>query len=199
MHSPENVSVSNATVTFYVCISSLTLKLRPVSLCLSVRSISREIEGVKKFSFVEMSDATNGFDSSAVIGRGSYGKVYKGILPNKTVVAIKRGEETSLQSEKEFLNEIDLLSRLHHRNLVSLVGYSSDIGEQVRPFSYELSCSALFLCFSTYPYTCVVCLMHRCWYMSICLMAMCVIGFQVRNIPPSSSFILSRLRFMLPV
>lgn len=109
----------------------LTLKLRTVSLCLSVRSISREIEGVQKFSFIEMSGATNGFDSSAVIGRGSYGKVYKGILPNKTVVAIKRGEETSLQSEKEFLNEIDLLSRLHHRNLVSLVGYSSDIGEQV--------------------------------------------------------------------
>ncbi|XP_018509763.1 putative leucine-rich repeat receptor-like serine/threonine-protein kinase At3g53590 [Brassica rapa] len=100
------------------------------------RSISREIEGVKKFSFTELSDATNGFDSSAVIGRGSYGKVYKGILPNKTVVAIKRGEETSLQSEKEFLNEIDLLSRLHHRNLVSLVGYSSDTGEQMLVYEY---------------------------------------------------------------
>lgn len=97
--------------------------------------MSREIKGVKKFSFVELSDATNGFDSSTMIGRGSYGKVYKGILPNKTEVAIKRGEETSLQSEKEFLNEIDLLSRLHHRNLVSLIGYSSDIGEQVCPFS----------------------------------------------------------------
>ncbi|CAF2047301.1 unnamed protein product [Brassica napus] len=100
------------------------------------RSISREIEGVKNFSFMELSDATNGFDSSAVIGRGSYGKVYKGILPNKTIVAIKRGEETSLQSEKEFLNEIDLLSRLHHRNLVSLVGYSSDIGEQMLVYEY---------------------------------------------------------------
>jgi len=104
-------------------------------LCLPVRTISREIKGVKKFSFVELSDATNGFDSSTLIGRGSYGKVYKGILSNKTEVAIKRGEETSLQSEKEFLNEIDLLSRLHHRNLVSLIGYSSDIGEQVCPFA----------------------------------------------------------------
>ncbi|EOA23507.1 hypothetical protein CARUB_v10016698mg [Capsella rubella] len=100
------------------------------------REISREIEGVKKFSFVELSDATNGFDSSTLIGRGSYGKVYKGILPNKTEVAIKRGEETSLQSEKEFLNEIDLLSRLHHRNLVSLLGYSSDIGEQMLVYEY---------------------------------------------------------------
>ncbi|KAG7565555.1 Leucine-rich repeat-containing N-terminal plant-type [Arabidopsis suecica] len=100
------------------------------------RAISREIKGVKKFSFVELSDATNGFDCSTMIGRGSYGKVYKGILPNKTEVAIKRGEETSLQSEKEFLNEIDLLSRLHHRNLVSLIGYSSDIGEQMLVYEY---------------------------------------------------------------
>ncbi|CAD5325711.1 unnamed protein product [Arabidopsis thaliana] len=100
------------------------------------RTISREIKGVKKFSFVELSDATNGFDSSTLIGRGSYGKVYKGILSNKTEVAIKRGEETSLQSEKEFLNEIDLLSRLHHRNLVSLIGYSSDIGEQMLVYEY---------------------------------------------------------------
>ncbi|VVB06031.1 unnamed protein product [Arabis nemorensis] len=100
------------------------------------RTIFREMEGVKKFSFVELSDATNGFDSSTMIGRGSYGKVYKGILPDKTEVAIKRGEETSLQSEKEFLNEIDLLSRLHHRNLVTLLGYSSDIGEQMLVYEY---------------------------------------------------------------
>lgn len=107
--------------------------------------MSREIKGVKKFSFVELSDATNGFDSSTMIGRGSYGKVYKGILPNKTEVAIKRGEETSLQSEKEFLNEIDLLSRLHHRNLVSLIGYSSDIGEQVCPFHVQLGSFIIYV------------------------------------------------------
>ncbi|KAL1195842.1 putative leucine-rich repeat receptor-like serine/threonine-protein kinase [Cardamine amara subsp. amara] len=100
------------------------------------RTISREIEGVKKFSFVELSDATNGFDRSTLIGKGSYGKVYKGILQNKTEVAIKRGEETSMQSEKEFLNEIDLLSRLHHRNLVSLIGYSSENGEQMLVYEY---------------------------------------------------------------
>lgn len=147
---------------------------------------------MKKFSFIELSDATNGFDSSAVIGRGSYGKVYKGILPNKTVVAIKRGEETSLQSEKEFLNEIDLLSRLHHRNLVSLVGYSSDIGEQVHVlFHMNLVTYALFLCLFTNLYTCAVWFMCRCWCMSICLMAMCVIGFQVSSIPPCPSYILS--------
>ena len=47
------------------------------------------------------------------------------------MVAIKRAEEGSLQGEKEFLTEIELLSRLHHRNLVSLVGYCDEEQEQV--------------------------------------------------------------------
>ncbi|KAF2617989.1 hypothetical protein F2Q68_00041469, partial [Brassica cretica] len=133
------------------------------------RSISREIEGVKKFSFIELSDATNGFDSSAVIGRGSYGKVYKGILPNKTVVAIKRGEETSLQSEKEFLNEIDLLSRLHHRNLVSLVGYSSDIGEQMLVYEYMPN-GNLHVCYNKSSNVCLYASasMFQCFLFSHC-------------------------------
>lgn len=78
-----------------------------------------------------MATATNNFNSSAQIGQGGYGKVYKGTLANGTVVAIKRAQEGSLQGEKEFLTEIELLSPLHHRNLVSLVGYCDDEGEQV--------------------------------------------------------------------
>ncbi|CAK7324338.1 unnamed protein product [Dovyalis caffra] len=64
--------------------------------------------------------------------QGGYGKVYIGILLDKTMVAIKRAKEGSLQGEKEFLMEINLLSRLHHRNLVSLVGYCVEEGEQVQ-------------------------------------------------------------------
>lgn len=75
--------------------------------------------------------ATNNFNSSAQVGQGGYGKVYKGILADGTVVAIKRAQEGSLQGEKEFLTEIELLSPLHHRNLVSLVGYCDEEGEQV--------------------------------------------------------------------
>jgi serine/threonine protein kinase len=92
-----------------------------------------KIDGVKDFTYGEMAMATNNFNSSTQIGQGGYGKVYKGILADGTVVAIKRAQEGSLQGEKEFLTEIELLSRLHHRNLVSLIGYCDEEGEQV-PF-----------------------------------------------------------------
>jgi len=78
-----------------------------------------------------MAGATNNFSDSARIGQGGYGRVFKGLLPDGTVVAIKRAQEGSLQGEKEFLTEIELLSRLHHRNLVSLIGYCDEEGEQV--------------------------------------------------------------------
>jgi serine/threonine protein kinase len=90
-----------------------------------------KIDGVKAFTYREMAMATEKFNSSIEIGQGGYGKVYKGILADGTVVAIKRAQEGSLQGEKEFLTEIELLSRLHHRNLVSLIGYCDESGEQV--------------------------------------------------------------------
>ncbi|CAB4312324.1 unnamed protein product [Prunus armeniaca] len=97
---------------------------------------SIKIEGVKFFSYGEMATATNNFNSSAQVGQGGYGKVYKGILADGTVVAIKRAQEGSLQGEKEFLTEIELLSPLHHRNLVSLVGYCDEEGEQMLVYEF---------------------------------------------------------------
>jgi len=90
-----------------------------------------KVDGVRSFDYKEMALATNNFSESAQIGEGGYGKVYKGHLPDGTVVAIKRAQDGSLQGEREFLTEIELLSRLHHRNLVSLIGYCDEEGEQV--------------------------------------------------------------------
>uniref|UniRef100_A0A803MI52 non-specific serine/threonine protein kinase n=1 Tax=Chenopodium quinoa TaxID=63459 RepID=A0A803MI52_CHEQI len=99
--------------------------------------ISMKIDGVKEFTFRELLHATNHFNSSAQVGRGGYGKVYKGILANGgAVVAVKRAEDGSLQGKHEFLTEIQFLSRLHHRNLVSLVGYCSEADEQVLVYEY---------------------------------------------------------------
>ncbi|GJV46019.1 probable LRR receptor-like serine/threonine-protein kinase isoform X1 [Tanacetum coccineum] len=106
-----------------------------VAVAVAFAKFSINIDGVKSFSFQEMTLATQNFSSSSVVGRGGYGKVYKGILWDGTVVAIKLAEEGSLQGEKEFLAEIELLSRLHHRNLVSLVGYCGE--EQEKMLVYE--------------------------------------------------------------
>ncbi|CAN6575941.1 unnamed protein product [Malus baccata var. baccata] len=108
----------------------------PPSRRYSSLKISMRIEGVKAFTFKEMKVATQNFDTSMQLGRGGYGKVYKGILSNNTAVAIKRAEEGSLQGQKEFLTEIELLSRVHHRNLVSLVGYCDEEGEQMLVYEF---------------------------------------------------------------
>lgn len=100
-------------------------------LYITASRVSIKIDGVKDFAYQEMVSATNGFDSSSVVGQGGYGKVYKGILADGTLVAIKRAQEGSLQGQKEFLTEIELLSRVHHRNLVSLLGYCDEEDEQV--------------------------------------------------------------------
>ncbi|KAK9070022.1 hypothetical protein SSX86_010421 [Deinandra increscens subsp. villosa] len=98
--------------------------------------LSINIDGVKSFTFREMAIATESFSDSCLIGRGGYGKVYKGILSHNRMVAIKRAEEGSLQGEKEFLTEIEILSRLHHRNLVSLVGYCDEEQEQMLVYEF---------------------------------------------------------------
>ncbi|XP_050208664.1 probable LRR receptor-like serine/threonine-protein kinase At1g06840 [Mercurialis annua] len=98
--------------------------------------ISMKIDGMKSFSFKEMTQASDNFNISTQVGRGGYGRVYRGVLADGTVVAIKRAEEGSLQGQNEFLTEIKLLSRLHHRNLVSLIGYCDEEGEQMLVYEY---------------------------------------------------------------
>ena len=62
--------------------------------------------------------------------------MYKGDLPSGETVAIKRSCASSLQGAAEFKNEIELLSRVHHRNLVGLVGFCFEEGEQMLVYKY---------------------------------------------------------------
>ncbi|KAM0825737.1 hypothetical protein ACQ4PT_069345 [Festuca glaucescens] len=105
----------------------------------SRRTLSRfsvKIDGVRCFKFEEMARATNNFDILAQVGQGGYGKVYRGTLDDGEIVAVKRAHEDSLQGSKEFCTEIELLSRLHHRNLVSLVGYCDEEDEQMLVYEF---------------------------------------------------------------
>lgn len=109
-----------------------------------------KLAGVKAFTFAEVSDATNNFDKSAELGRGGYGNVYKGLLDDGTLVAVKRAERSSIQDSRQFYTEIELLSRVHHRNLVSLIGFCNDQGEQVSflfpegSLRYKGGCAQIF-------------------------------------------------------
>ncbi|XBI35786.1 hypothetical protein VPH35_121428 [Triticum aestivum] len=98
--------------------------------------IQMKIEGVKDLTFEELSKCTSNFSDSALIGQGGYGKVYRGVLVDGTGAAVKRTQQGSLQGSEEFFTEIELLSRLHHRNLVSLVGYCDEDNEQMLVYEY---------------------------------------------------------------
>ncbi|KAJ6721058.1 hypothetical protein OIU85_024181 [Salix viminalis] len=75
------------------------------------------------FAFEELVKATNGFSSQNFLGEGGFGSVYKGYLPDGTDVAVKQLTIGGGQGEREFKAEIEIISRVHHRHLVSLVGY----------------------------------------------------------------------------
>lgn len=127
------------TLSAIVTLLILRTKLKDYHAVSKRRHVSKikiKMDGVRSFTYEELSSATNNFSSSAQVGQGGYGKVYKGVISGGTAVAIKRAQEGSLQGEKEFLTEISLLSRLHHRNLVSLIGYCDEEGEQMLVYEY---------------------------------------------------------------
>ncbi|KAI3709936.1 hypothetical protein L2E82_39706 [Cichorium intybus] len=93
----------------------------------------------RHFKFPEIILATNNFDESLVIGHGGFGKVYKGNVIKESslvVAAIKRLDSKSSQGAAEFWAEIEMLSKLRHCNLVSLMGYCNDGNEMILVYEY---------------------------------------------------------------
>ncbi|RHN39196.1 putative transferase, protein kinase RLK-Pelle-LRR-I-1 family [Medicago truncatula] len=87
----------------------------------------------ERFSYTEILNITDNFKT--ILGEGGFGKVYFGILQDQTQVAVKRLSLSSMQGYKEFQSEAQLLMIVHHRNLVSLIGYC-DEGE-IKALVYE--------------------------------------------------------------
>ncbi|KAD4179679.1 hypothetical protein E3N88_28270 [Mikania micrantha] len=95
-----------------------------------------QLKGARFFTFEELHRYTNNFSEFNNIGKGGYGMVYKGSLPNGKLVAIKRARKGSSQGGLEFKTEIELLSRVHHKNVVNLIGFCFDQGEQMLVYEY---------------------------------------------------------------
>ncbi|OWM83815.1 hypothetical protein CDL15_Pgr004246 [Punica granatum] len=75
------------------------------------------------FSYEELAAATGGFSQDHILGQGGFGYVYLGVLPNGKETAVKCLKAGSGQGDREFQAEVEIISRVHHRHLVSLVGY----------------------------------------------------------------------------
>ncbi|KAE8056579.1 hypothetical protein FH972_013341 [Carpinus fangiana] len=80
--------------------------------------------------------ATNGFSETNLLGQGGFGYVHKGILPSGQQIAVKQLKKDSGQGEREFQAEIETISRVHHKHLVSLLGYCVTGAERLLVYEF---------------------------------------------------------------
>ncbi|OIW05458.1 hypothetical protein TanjilG_12049 [Lupinus angustifolius] len=88
------------------------------------------------FTYEELTQATNGFSAQNMLGEGGFGCVYKGLLVDGREVAVKQLKIGSEQGEREFSAEVEIISRVHHRHLVSLVGYCISKHQRLLVYDY---------------------------------------------------------------
>jgi len=91
---------------------------------------------VRLFSYNSLRSATRDFHASNKIGGGGFGVVYRGVLRDGTCVAVKRLSAESKQGTKEFLTEINMISKVHHPNLVELIGCCVEGSNRILVYEY---------------------------------------------------------------
>ncbi|KAK7295155.1 hypothetical protein RJT34_18060 [Clitoria ternatea] len=79
-------------------------------------------EMARLFTAEELQRATDNYNKSRFLGQGGYGTVYKGMLPDGTIVAVKKSKEIERNQIETFVNEVVILSQINHRNIVKLFG-----------------------------------------------------------------------------
>ncbi|XP_073277899.1 G-type lectin S-receptor-like serine/threonine-protein kinase At4g03230 isoform X1 [Primulina huaijiensis] len=108
----------------------------PVDDLMNIEKDSTKAIDVPFYSLDIVSSSTDKFSDANKLGRGGFGSVYKGKFPGGQEIAVKRLSSCSGQGIKEFQNEVVLISKLQHRNLVRLLGYSLNKHEKLLLYEY---------------------------------------------------------------
>lgn len=95
-----------------------------------------DLEELPIFKFEVLAMSTNQFHDSNKLGQGGFGPVYKGVLPDGEEIAVKRLSTASGQGMEEFMNEVLLISKVQHRNLVRLLGCCIEKEERMLIYEY---------------------------------------------------------------
>ncbi|CAA2992565.1 serine threonine- kinase ACR4 [Olea europaea subsp. europaea] len=97
-----------------------------------------KIRRAQMFTYEELERAASGFKEESQVGKGSFSRVFKGVLKDGTVVAVKKSimSPDVKKDLKEFHTELDLLSRLNHAHLLNLLGYCEEGGERLLVYEF---------------------------------------------------------------
>ncbi|RYR35877.1 hypothetical protein Ahy_A10g050979 isoform C [Arachis hypogaea] len=134
-----------AVLAIGITLSALVLVLGLVAICYlrkkrqqSSRGDERNMDDLKlpMFAFDTLAIATNNFSQDNKLGEGGFGSVYRGRLIEGQEIAVKRLSENSGQGINEFKNEIKLIAKLQHRNLVRLLGCCIEKNEKMVVYEY---------------------------------------------------------------
>ncbi|KAL0352927.1 UNVERIFIED_CONTAM: putative LRR receptor-like serine/threonine-protein kinase [Sesamum angustifolium] len=138
-HIARNLKLVNRDVNMFKG-SSTSNVLQRILPCARDVVCPKYLEGLElqtvAFTLKQIRAATNNFDASNKIGEGGFGPVYKGLLPDGTIVAVKQLSSGSRQGIQEFLNEIGMISCLQHPNLVKLYGCCMEGDQLVVVYEY---------------------------------------------------------------
>ncbi|KAM7262834.1 hypothetical protein ACFE04_000517 [Oxalis oulophora] len=88
------------------------------------------------FHFKEIKKATNDFSEDSFLGSGGFGEVYKGVLQDGTIVAVKSAKVGDIKSTQHVLNEVGILSQVNHKNLVRLLGVCMEDKQPLMIYEY---------------------------------------------------------------
>ncbi|XP_057463250.1 cysteine-rich receptor-like protein kinase 10 [Actinidia eriantha] len=116
-----------------------------------VRNEITTVESLQ-YDFITIQSATNNFSVGNQIGKGGFGVVYKGTFPSGQEIAVKRLSQSSGQGAEEFKNEVVLVAKLQHRNLVRLLGFCLEGQEKILIYEFVRNKSLDYFLFEPKKY-----------------------------------------------